>query len=234
MQNVAKRIYGSKLFETSFLLAVVTAGAYLCAYGFELGYLRTFGLPYQTVEIRTITFVMLFMIFGYVCLTLYSLVGTANEFGLFTTGRGSKFEPVFVVCCMLGFFTFGALLPNEIPLLGAFVGIIMATGYFYLCYRTKGPTDNQPMYLGCMLAAVPLLLFFLALGFGKFEAGRESTFKIHVASDTQTRYIVVREYDSKIILAGIKGDRLDGKYRYILKPEKDFDFQVQNLRLKLP
>jgi hypothetical protein len=227
-----------KLIDSTAVIFVLSVSSYLLAYATEVGYLRVFGINYQSAQVQTESFVIAFFLLACVGyggrIVVRDMRNTKRDFLQSRIGRigfvhrsvSKIFAPVVAIhICLAAMVTFVFRQPFVF-----FLGLSFLLIFFTLLAgaNTARAPQEKSAYLLLVTTAV-LALGIVAATIGGVFGHLETTFKSFEYKDK--RYVVIREYKGFIISKALVDGQLANEIRYITPDSlKDISFEVVDLR----
>lgn len=226
-----------KYLDSTGIVFVLSMVAYLVAYCFELGYLRWFGINYQSVHVQTESFVISFI------LTVPAVIQGHYFFRAFKDLRRQVLTSRLAKTKIGGYvlrrlFSYALLLAFCYWLLVAFImhfpwwacvaGLVLFLILEFTGMWAASPSSNvfspkTDRAIG-LIAIVSVFVIIGSIVLGMLYARTRTTYKVTTINGIQ--YIVVREYSTNFILRGVdKNGHLSPYVRFLPREQLwNYDF----------
>ena len=224
--------------EPAVVIFALTVVSYLMAFGFEVGYLRIFGINYQSAQVEIGSLALFYIALAFFSIVAWFIYKDVVRWRRLLLGSGLARMPFlgrllqrlldqssFVVVLLLAVVCF---VFNKSLILFCMLVVIWSIVAFLVDPSTIWQDDNKTeMWQAPLMGLAGLALTTLCVGMalGMLYGRYETTYKCFTY-DNKT-YLVIREYHGQIIAKRIQDGIILGEIRY-LSPDgyKEVTYEV--------
>lgn len=226
-----------KIIDSTAIIFVLSVSSYLIAYATEVGYLRVFGINYQSAQVQTESFVIAFFLLACVGyggrVIVRDIRNTKRDFMQSRIGRVSfihttaikLFDPAVAINIILAAMICFIFRQTFV----VFLALAFIMVFFTLiasAHRTTLSAEKNVYLLFATTATLGLAIISVTIGavYGHLEV----TFKTFTYKNRD--YVVVREYRGHIIAKSLTDGQLTNEVRYVTQDSyKDIVFTVVDM-----